>query len=185
MPIDAAATSLPRSASSDAAGRAARAPQITTMLTSARTISDSTRKALSPLLKSIEPSSGPGRDDGRVPAADPAELHDHVLEEERERERRQRQEDAAEPQHREREQRADDRRDERADEHRDEHRTRRAASRAARSRTRRSPANVAWHSEISPAMPVITVIDRKMIDEDRRPDREVDPRARSAWKKRQ
>ena len=26
------------------------------------------------------------------------------------------------------------------------------------------PANVAWHSEISPAMPVITVIDRKMIE---------------------
>ena len=25
------------------------------------------------------------------------------------------------------------------------------------------PANVAWHSEISPAMPVMTVIDRKMI----------------------
>ena len=37
-------------------------------------------------------------------------------------------------------------------------------------------ANVAWHNEICPAKPVITVIDKKMIDEDRGAHGEVDPR---------
>ena len=37
------------------------------------------------------------------------------------------------------------------------------------------PAKVAWHNEISPAMPVMTVIDRKMIEKMTASLRQVDP----------
>ena len=97
-------------------------------------------------------------------AAHPAERHDHRLEHERDRERAERQEDAAEPEQRHRDDRTDERGDEGADEHRREHRAARRRTRAGRSRTRRSPANVAWASEISPAMPVMTVIESRITE---------------------
>ena len=110
MPIDAAATSLPRIASSDAAGRAAPHPDHR----DAHEREDDQRQhevGLVALAEVDRTEHRAGHDQDLRAAADPAELQHDLVEEERERERRERQEDAAEPHHRDREQRADDRGD--------------------------------------------------------------------------
>ena len=76
--------------------------------------------------------------------------------------RGEREEDAAEPQRRDREQRADRGGEHRADEHRQEHRQARTRATSCAVANPPTAANVAWHSEIWPAMPVITVIERKI-----------------------
>ena len=62
-----------------------------------------------------------------------------------------------------RQQRADDRGDQRADRARRRAPTCRSGRRAGTPRSAPMAANVPWHSEIWPARPVITVIDRKMV----------------------
>ena len=96
------------------------------------------------------------------PTAHPVEGNEDAVEHQRERERREREVDPAEPERGDGQQRADHRGEHGADEHRQQ---RRAGPALATSWAVANPptaAKVAWQSEICPAMPVITVIDRKI-----------------------
>ena len=102
MPIDCAASSLPRSACSVCPTVPCRS-WITASDVRTRTISDSTRNARSSA-KSNGPSTGRGTrvpGEERVPAADPGELHHHGIEEVGERQRGDGDPDAADAAHRE------------------------------------------------------------------------------------
>ena len=112
MPIDGGRDLAAAHRVEEAARSCRSRTQITTMLTSVSTTSAQHEERLVALAEvdRAEQRAGAPIEDLRA-AADPVELHHHLVEEERERERREREEDAAEPQRREREQRADGRGD--------------------------------------------------------------------------